>query len=251
MESIRFIIQFFFKVAVAFFFGALVWWLVALLFPALSFTALTASFKNSDGTAKDWLPAPRNYSGLFRANTPGTNGTVYVHGEAYNGYSGETSDYTYSKVAYPTYDANGKEIVEVEKQQATEDAVPVPAQTQTSQPQAINNAQLAKSLYIRNLSIYESGSIYTGLTFVGEARSEFFNEGKFPIVVINKDGTIVGVSAALATTKWTIPGWVRFETKIIYALPKNAPCTMIFEEALTQSELNRKPVRVPLNINCN
>lgn len=248
MESIRFIIQFFFKVAVAFFFGALVWWLVALLFPALSFTALTASFKNTDGTSKDWLPAPKNYAGLFKANTTGTNGTLYVAGNPYNGYGTTTGDYKYSQTTYPTYDANGKEIIETQPQPTT-----VTAQTQikASQPQAINNTQLDKSLYIRNLSIYESGSIYTGLMFVGEARSEFFNEGKFPIVVVDDKGRIVGVSAALATTKWTIPGWVRFETKIIYALPKNAPCTMIFEEALTKSELNRQPVRVPMNIKCN
>lgn len=249
MESIRFLIQFFFKVAIAFFFGAVVWWLVALMFPALSFKSLTATFRNTDGTPRDWLPSPKNYSGLVKANTTGTHGTLYVAGNPYNGYGTTTGDYKYSQTTYPSYDANGKEIIETQSQPTT--VIKAGTPTQTSQPQVISNSQVDKSLYIRNLSIYESGSIYTGLTFVGEARSEFFNEGKFPIVVVNAQGNIVGVSAALATTKWTIPGWVRFETKIIYTLPKNVPCTMFFEEALTQSELSRKPVRVPMNIKCN
>jgi hypothetical protein len=249
MESIRFLIQFFLKIAVAFFFAAIIWWLVALMFPALSFSSVAAIFHDKNGVAKDWLPAPRNYAGLLKSRTVGTNSTLHVASEPFNGYQSYSGGYAYSQSVYPSYDADGKEIIEKHSEQIVAN---IPQnQAKTQQPKVVSNPQVDKSLYIRNLSIYESGSIYTGLTFVGEARSEFFNEGKFPVVVVNSQGVIVGVSAALATTKWSTPGWVRFETKIIYTLPKNIPCTMIFEEALTQSELNRQPVRVPMNIKCN
>lgn len=78
-----------------------------------------------------------------------------------------------------------------------------------------------------------------------------FRDGKFPIIIIDGAGRLVGVSAAVAQTAWAVPGWVRFETRINYTLPNKAPCTMIFEEALTQTERVRQPLRVPLPIRCN
>jgi hypothetical protein len=105
---------------------------------------------------------------------------------------------------------------------------------------------------VRNLSIYEGGHVYTGLSFVGEARASLFREGKFPIVIIDQSGRVVGMSYAVATTNWAIPGWVRFETKINYVLPNKVPCLMIFEEMLTEKErVARKPARLPMSVMCN
>jgi hypothetical protein len=109
-----------------------------------------------------------------------------------------------------------------------------------------------RTLYVRNLSIYEGGHIYTGLSFIGEARSTMFRQGKFPIVMVDAYGKVVGVSTAAAENDWTVPGWVRFNTKIEYVLPKNMPCTMVFEEAQFPDERAKKaPTRVPLATRCN
>jgi hypothetical protein len=125
------------------------------------------------------------------------------------------------------------------------------AQPQSSGSTTSNEAT-DRSLSIRNLSIYQGGHVYTGLSFVGEARSTMFRDGKFPVVVIDAAGRLVGISAAVAQTQWAVPGWVRFETKIMYALPNNVPCTMIFEEALTPAEQKlHAPHRVPLGVRCN
>jgi hypothetical protein len=114
------------------------------------------------------------------------------------------------------------------------------------------DAMVARSSLVRNLSIYDGGHVYTGLSFAGEARSSLFRNGKFPIVVIDRSGRVVGISSALATTDWTVAGWTRFDTKINYTLPVNTPCTMIFEEALTEGErISRQPNRVAIPVMCN
>ena len=256
MESIRYIIKFFLKVAIALFFFAIVWWVIALLFPVVSIGSITQSIK---GEGEDWLPAPRNYSGLLKNNSNGgTNGNLYVPGPAYtpnsayvpnaayvpntpySGYGAITSPYTYSSVKFVTYTADGREVVTT-----------TPNQEQLNKANSNTAAQAKNTTYIRNLSIYANGSVYTGLTFVGEARSELFNEGKFPIIVVDNRGMIVGVSTAVATTKWTTPGWVRFQTKINHTLPVKVACNMVFEESLTQEERSRQPLRSSIPITCN
>ncbi len=262
MESVRALLSIFLKIAIVIFFVALIMWLTSVVGRSPG-----ASSKNATSTSTpkaDILPSPRKYSGFFTTGsssvsnkntivaptlvTPepfvfngtqpqvGNNSNNSIHG---NGYTYNTYDYS----QYPTtLDANGNYVINAKKE------------NKSSQPVSSSPTSLTtnRSLYIRNLSIYEGGHVYTGLSFVGEARSTMFREGKFPIAVVDASGRLIGISVAIAQTTWSVPGWVRFETKITYPLPNNVPCTMVFEGALTQQERqNTKPVQAPFGIRCN
>ena len=244
MEALRYLLSFFLKVAIAFFVFAFVWWVVSIFFPGLSMKAIFSS-TTSTSTPEGWLPSPRKYSNLFsgRAGTPSATTNVYVPSAAYKGYTLNTNQYAYTSYNYVTYihpkglattTLDGREISDT-----------LPQQPPTA---LLNN----RSLTVRNLSIYEGGHVYTGLSFIGEARETMFRDGKFPIVVVDQTGRVIGVSAAVASTDWAVPGWVRFQTKIFYTLPQNVPCTMIFDEALTEGErATRMPLRVSIQVRCN
>jgi hypothetical protein len=253
------------------FFAAFVWWLASLLFPALSFSSVSSSFFNNekDGVKKDWLPSPKNYAGLLPSQKIQNEYTnVYVPSAPYNGW-GDTSSsgYTYPTVGYVVYTSTGTVVVtpdgtDISPSYYVASYVPESTQYQaqvttqgqqtTSNKPSPQSTMSHRSLYIRNLSIYEGGHVYTGLSFIGEARETMFRDGKFPIVVVDGNNKVVGVSTAVATTKWSVPGWVRFETKISYVLPQNVPCIMVFEEAQTDIESReRPPTRVPVPVKCN
>ncbi len=176
--------------------------------------------------------------------TPNEYTNVYVPPPAFNQYGLNNDQYQFSTYSYVTYTSTGTAVINGSSARQGENSqAPVQSKTTLSSNRVLS---------IRNLSIYEGGHVYTGLAFVGEAKASMFRDGKFPIVVVDQAGKVVGVSAAIATTNWTVPGWVRFETKITYPLPVNVPCTMIFEEALTQQERNtRQPLRVPIQERCN
>jgi hypothetical protein len=182
------------------------------------------------------LPSPRKYSGIFGMSTS-TKRTTPTPTFTTFSYSGP--------IAFSSSSGNPIHL----NQQGGFNTYTL-SQPQATAP-AFQNQSPTSTLPVRNLSIYQGGHVYTGLSFVGEARSQMFRDGKFPIIVIDASGRMVGVTAAVAQTAWTVPGWVRFETRITYPLPANVPCTMIFEEALTQVERNRAPVRAALPINCN
>lgn len=265
MDLLRHLIGYFIKIAFAFFFAALIWWLVSLLFPSLSLRSLMISVKmrNSSTTTEGWLPSPRKYSGLLgkRAAQPDENTNLYVSGEPYtsdtqfNGYNLSNDQYQYTKYNYVTYTSSGMRTVNGSTGEEVTQGMPEAGTHATSSVLPVQPASALtsnRSLTVRNLSIYEGGHVYTGLSFIGEARNSMFRDGKFPILMIDQAGRVIGVSAARATTDWTVPGWTRFETKIIYALPVNTPCTMIFEEALTEVERRvRQPLRVPIQMRCN
>ncbi len=253
METTRHLLKFFFMVAMAFFLFALVWWFVGAVKPTTVTVANTGT-STQKHVNTDWLPPPRKYGGLL-GHASGTNngnapkeyvGTEYVSNEPYNGWgTSNNNGYTYSKVGYVNYTtpdggpSSGNINTKNEVIKASDPA------TQTVTP-------LEKGLYIRNLSIYQGGHVYTGLLFTGEAKAMMFRDGKFPIVVVDPKGMVVGVSAAIATTNWAVPGWVRFQTRVDYTLPNNLPCTMVFEGALTQVERQTiKPTRVPVPVRCN
>lgn len=262
MDSIRHLITFFLKVAFAFFLFAFVWWVVSIFFPFLSIHSFISSTTGSSTPQEDWLPSPRKYSSLFNKKKVAQNEytNVYVAPAPYNGYTLNNKEYTYTSYNYVTYTSTGTSITEGVKNSQGENRVSatgpitvnderISSAVPTSSPVALLNERV---LSVRNLSIYEGGHVYTGLSFIGEAKATMFRDGKFPIVVVNQKGQVIGVSAAIATTNWAVPGWVRFETKIVYPLPSNAPCTMIFEEALTQAERSaRQPLRVPIQVRCN
>lgn len=242
MESVRHLIALFLKISFGFFVLVLVIWLSTSISRNSGKKSSVASSTSSSVVKKDILPSPRQYSGFFtpggktvQANTLVTpEPFVYQGNQPFSGNTtgggsiGNYSTYTYSNAPKATTTKNT-----------------------TSPSPNTSAADTARSQYIRNLSIYQGGHIYTGLSFTGEARTEFFRDGKFPIVVVDATGRVVGISAGVAATTWSVPGWVRFTTKIQYTLPNKVPCTMVFEENLTQAERTRAPVRIPLPITCN
>lgn len=284
MESIKHLFTFFLKIAFAIFIIVLVIWLTK----AISNSTASKSSSTSTSTVtstpkKDFLPSPRKYSGFFLANNGNSPTTakpfVYTgkiagsdistansnNNYSYNtysnsrgqpimdktgsyviGYTNPTSDTNVNNNQnsgrQPIYDSTGSYII------GYSDA------TIKNSPRTVTQEEsnVARSQTIRNLSIYAGGHVYTGLSFFGEARSSMFRDGKFPIVVVDQTGRVVGVSLAVATTNWAVPGWVRFETKIMYSLPSNVPCTMIFEGALTAQERGTiQPLQVPIAVRCN
>lgn len=224
--------------------------------PRTAGTKFFGAASSITATKTDILPSPRLYSGFLSASgTDPTKPKVFVAPApyVYNGpqpftKTGESSsgnkDVGYSYTTY-TYDGSGVLVPTGTTSRQTE--------VSQAQPSSVTspNHVTDRSVYIRNLSLYEGGHVYTSLSFIGEARSTFFRDGKFPIVIVDIQGRVIGVSYAVATTEWSIPGWVRFSAKINYALPSNTLCTMVFEEALTQVEKSRQPLRVPLPITCN
>lgn len=235
MDSVRDLLIFFLKVAIGLFVIVLMIWLVS----AIPKGETNTSGKASSTPRVDILPSPRKYSGFFSSSSTSARTVqppllvtpeafVYQGGIAFSTSSVRT---VAQGNAINSYTSNSPTYIQ--------------------QAPAFSESSNTRNANIRNLSIYENGIVYTGLSFVGEARSSMFRDGKFPIVVLDQAGRVVGVSAAVAQTVWSVPGWVRFETRITYALPNKVPCTMIFEEALTQAEKTRQPLRVPLPIRCN
>lgn len=239
MESVRDLLVFFLKVSV----GIFVLVLVIILTKTISRgpDQGTTTQASSSKLKVDILPSPRKYSGFFTMGSSSRNGTLK---------SPEFNVFTYSgPIAFSSSTSlNSNNIFYDNSNVGSYNTYVTQQSPSNNSAQNNNNPRVS---YIRNLSVYEGGHIYTGISFVGEAKSLMFRDGKFPIVIVDSKGKLVGVSAAIAQTNWAVPGWVRFETKITYTLPNNTPCTMIFEEALTQTEKTRTPLRVAFPIRCN
>ena len=258
METLRHLFSYCIKIAFAFFFFACVWWLISLLFPQFSFSNVIPMFTSGTSTSSDWLPSPKAYGGLLgKAATPDDTTNVYVHGAPhtstapFNGYGLGSSGYAYSTYVYERYDAKGNKVLTTGTGDSTAD----------SEEELLRKSQdtrtgflTKKNLLIRNLSIYEGGHVYNGLSFTGEAKSILFKNGVFPIIVVDASGRVVGVSQARALTTWSTAGWTRFDTKITYLLPNNVPCTMVFEEGKEQYSYTvntKQPLRVGIPVRCN
>lgn len=266
MDKIKHLFSFFLKIAFAIFFVVLII-RIASVIPRTRAVNGSATKNDSSTPKEDILPSPRKYSGFFINATATTTGpkvygntfvapATFVYGGPIASVDGSVSNntsvikskdgYTYNTYDYSAYpttlDAKGNYVISSKQ-----------TNVQTQSPSTANMDSVAdRRLTIRNLSIYQGGHVYTGLAFIGEARSMMFRDGKFPIVIVDGAGRLVGISTAIAQTQWTVPGWVRFETKIAYPLPRDALCTMIFEEALTASEQKlRAPNRVSFGVRCN
>jgi hypothetical protein len=246
MENIKYLLRFLFKLAVIAFFAALVWWGVVTFNPGFRLYSLVSITTATSTGNNGWLPSPRAFRGLLnKPKTPNPNeneGVIY--GKVFNGYgnqSGEQFDYvTYKEAGVQM--AQGKGV-------PTSNASGQGGSTSTSTQSQNGYAQ--KSSFIRNLSIYEGGYVYTGLSFVGEARNTMFINGKFPIIVADRaTGRALSISYGEATTDWAVPGWVRFQVKINGAFPNNVPCTMVFEQA-QYSGSQVSPTRVAIPVVCN
>ena len=234
MNVIKALLGFFIKVIIGIFLFAIVWWLVTAFFPSLSIKKI---FANKDG---GWLPSPKNFSGILgEGKVPNENENIYEPNTPYNGFSNEHNKGS-AKVNYVTYTTKGEEILNNKNENISS------ADNLILNP---NYSYQDKVLYIRNLSIYEGGHIYTGLSFIGEAKNTMFKDGKFPILIYDNTGKIVSVTSAEATTIWSTPGWVRFQAKITGTVPNKVSCTMIFQSGDTQSA--KVPIRVAIPIQCN
>lgn len=233
MDTVEYLLKFFFKLAIALTVAAFVWWLVTILYPSLSIKNLF--FSNSD---QGWLPAPGSVGSLLgQRDPPSAKGNVYVPGPAYNGYANSYNNNNGgAKVDFISYTPEGIEITRYGQNTQT---------ISSSNPSGYE----PRSLYIRNLSIYQGGSIYTGISFLGEARADMFNNGRFPIIIVDNNGRVATVATAVATNEWSVPGWVRFRVKIDGVMPIKTPCTMVFQSG--NASLTVQPVRVAMPITCN
>ncbi len=156
----------------------------------------------------DYLPSPNNKGLLGKAKTPSATDNVFVASNIYDSGGGDNN------TTYVSYDANGKAIYTKGIQ-----ARPNPGANKTFQ----------KELYLRNLSIYTGGHIYTGLSFTGEAKNTMFdNTGKFQMLVTDMYGRVITMAYAQASTAWSIPGWTRFNIVITSALPNKVQCQLVF-----------------------
>ena len=251
MDIIRYFLHFLFKLAVALFFASIVWWLIVALFPNVSIKSITSLLYVS-GTKQEgdsWLPAPTSFKGLLgKPIIPTSKTNVYVspgpyvysnggspYGTAFNGNQGGAN------VAFVTYTTEGTEIINnnsINKQQNNIDS----------------NGFSQKNLYIRNLSIYEGGHVYTGLSFIGDARSTMFQNGAFPVIITDSYGRTLSVVYGREIQQGVVPaGWTKFQVKIDAVLPDKMSCNMIFQQLLPQYSYtpNQQPVKVIIPILCN
>ncbi len=246
MDAIRFLLGYMIRIVIVLFFVVIVWWLVSTLFPKIKVGSLF-SLNGTSTVQGSWLPAPGSFKGLLgNASVPDGKSNVYTPGKAYNGYGNAyNGNQGGANVDFVTYTTEGEQIIRNQNNAVFNSN----EQFKVSQN---GGTSAQKNLYIRNLSIYEGGHAYTGLSFVGEARNTMFQNGKFPIIIINNRGQVVSVSYAEATSNWSIPGWIRFQVKINDVLPDKVPCTMVFEEARgTYTYQTNPPVRIAIPVMCN
>jgi hypothetical protein len=226
MDTIRYLLGFIVKLTVGILIAAFVIWLVGLLYPNFKasniFSAKVFTF--------DWLPAPKNYGGLLGTRSD-TNGKVYQPAPAYNGYAQNGNQYTSgADVEWTIYTGTSSYVVKSNSN----------AQVFTG-----NTTQYAdKSLYIRNLSVYEGENVSYGMTIFGEARQSMFRNGIFTITIIDRSGKIIAATQAINTGAWSTPGWYRFQATVPTRLPQGTECALVFYSA-------SESVKVGLAVRCN
>lgn len=226
MDTIRFLLGKIVALAVVLLLISFVLWLVGVMYPDFK----PMNILKGELFTRDWLPAPKNYGGLLGKRTNSDeNGKVYVPGPAYDGYANANGYYqSTGDVEWVIYTSTGTQII-----------------GSRNPSSGTTTAYAQKSLYVRNLSIYNGGSISYGMTFVGEARETMFKNGIFPILVLDEKGRILATTEAINTGTWSIPGWARFQATIRNQLPKNTPCTLLFLSG------NQQSVRIGMNVRCN
>jgi hypothetical protein len=231
METIEYLLSFVIKLAFGLLLAAAVLWLVGLLYPSFKVSTILSG----DVFSRDWLPAPKNYGGLLgsQTNNGGMNGKVYTPGPAYNGYANANGGYTSgSNVDWVIYTATGTQVIKGGQD------------VRSGVFTGNTTAYAEKSLYVRNLSVYEGGMVSYGTTFVGEARDIMFRNGIFTILVIDKGGKVLSTAQAINTGTWAAPGWARFQATISTRLPPNTDCALVFHSA-------NQSVKVGMFVRCN
>lgn len=217
METMRYLMS---KILLVVIILILVWagyLVIKKFFPKLTFITPTHFFTD------DWLPDPVNFTALNTAKTANL--------------SSVTNDPWMSPgTSYVEYTGTGMRIINGK--------APL---TATS---SITSGFSPVALYIRKLSIYTNGSLYTGLTFTGEARNTLFAQGVFPIYIVDSTGRIVAVEQAQALSAQTAPGWTKFVVQLRSVLPVRTPCHMIFRAAPT-AQAGYSGTQVVLPYMCN
>lgn len=234
MDTIRYLLGFIIKLALGLLLFAFVIWLIGFLYPQFKLSNLFSG----NVLTSDWLPAPRNYGSLLGGRTTnGMNGNVYVPGTPYDGYKNARYE-SQEGVDFVVYTESGTKIIKARGS--------VGGTNDTNNQAVANNASTYsdRSLYIRNLSVYEGGNISYGLTFAGEARGTMFKNGIFPIQVIDNRGNVLATTQAINTGTWAIPGWARFQATIPNKLPSGSQCALVFFSA-------NQPVKVGMAVKCN
>jgi hypothetical protein len=225
MDTIRYLLGFIVKLVVGLVIASFVIWLVGLLYP--NFKA--SNLFSMKAFTFDWLPAPKNYGGLLGTRSD-TNGKVYVPGPAYNGYSGNNAYANGADVEWTIYTGTSSYI----SKSNPGDQVFTGNTTQYSE----------KSLYIRNISVYEGANISYGMMLFGEARETMFRNDSFTITIIDKSGRIISSMQATSAGTWAAPGWARFKATIPTRLPQGVSCALVFYSA-------SQPVKVGIPVRCN
>ncbi len=225
METIRFLLGKIVLLVPVLLIAGLMYWIGAKLVPFLpaSFTKPFSETETGTSTPKknkDWLPAPRNFSGLLKGGTAPIQ-NEYVPNEyspnapyAAQEYAGGRS----AGVNYVTYDTytTGQNTKTTSKTTATS----------TFNAQQSGFAQT--ELYIRNLSLYRGGALYSGMTFSGEAKEVMFTGSRIQILVIDQQRRVIGAGEGMVGSQWAIPGWKRFDAKITTPIQMRGACGLIF-----------------------
>lgn len=226
METIQFLFKKIFQLVLILFIIAFVVWFVGLFYPDLK----PSQFFNMKIFSGDWLPNPTDYGGLLaKRNANGMNGTVYKPGPAYDGYANGSTDG--ADVVWYTYTATGTQI--------SKNGRPVYAVS----PQKNAHGFSQRSLYIRNLSLYDGAAIYYGQTIIGEGQNTMFSNGMFKVFVVDTTGHVITIMDAISMGTWSTPGWTRFKMTVPVQLPGGIPCGLIFMSA-------NQSVRVGMNVQC-
>lgn len=220
METIRYLLGVIVKLVIMLFLLAFILWIVGFVYPDLR----PSKIFSTDVFRRDWLPAPRN---LLFSGSNNTKRNQFVPGPSYNNYAPQ------SGVEFVAYTDSGKKVIP-----STEQGLSQNYQGRTAYTYA------DRSLYVRNLSVYEGGNISYGQTIYGEARGTMFTNGSFTVLVVDGAGRLVASMPAINTGTWAIPGWGRFQVTISSSLPANSNCTLIFQSA-------NQPLRITVPVRCN
>ncbi|MEN9551734.1 MAG: hypothetical protein RI935_111 [Candidatus Parcubacteria bacterium] len=220
MDFLKNIIGYLSRITIVVLFAALVWWLVGLLFPMLSFSQvkqlIAFSSVNENGERKPLLPSPRLYKAWLERD-------AQYPPKEYQNVAPPSWDDTIARNANIPWNSSYQSVSNVN--------------TMVAQPN--------KPDYLRNLSLYSGSVVYTNMMVYGEAHTTMFVNGKFPIIVSDKQGRMLGVVTASSTASWvTSSSWSRFEARINIVLPTNTPCSLTFQQA--RSVPNPVSVAVPV-----
>lgn len=78
----------------------------------------------------------------------------------------------------------------------------------------------------------------------GEAKREWFNEGAFPIFVLDKYGNNIAAASAQATKEWRVNGFVPFSANLILNTPYTGPASIVLRHGTNADTLLSIPVTI-------